>query len=241
MTTQTLDIVIPLYNEEKAISKSVETLISFLKGSDFPYDWKITLANNASTDSSWDVCTTLARTYPNIQAYDLGAKGKGLAIRTAWQKSSADIVAFMDTDLSSDLGYFKKLVDMVALEGNDLSIGSRLGKDSKVISNKKLRKLMSQVYNLLVRTFLDTPFDDHQCGFKAMKGSSFMKILPRLQEDGLFFDTELIAVSLRAGLRVVSLDIVWRDSDESKVSVLRDTTRMFGDIFRLRRRLRAKK
>ncbi|MES2216178.1 MAG: glycosyltransferase [Patescibacteria group bacterium] len=234
-----VDIIIPLYNEETNLAHSVKTIVDYLKVSAFPYQYTITLANNASTDSSWKVCQDLVQTFSHVKALDVGAKGKGLAIRTAWSQSSANILAFMDVDLSSDLGAFRRLVDGVIISKNDLVIGCRLGKDSQIISNKILRKIASRFYNFVVRLFLRSPFPDHQCGFKAMDKKAFDRLAPHLSENGFFFDTELIASAVQAGLKIQSIDIVWHDSPHSKVSLFSDSLKMFLDVIRLRKRLNA--
>ena len=179
----------------------------------------------------------LKRKYSNIQVLDIEAKGKGLAIRMAWKRSEANILSFMDADLSSDLSFFRVLIDFVAIEGCDLVIGNRLGPKSLVISNKLLRKVASRFYNFIARLLLRTKTDDHQCGFKAMKKEAFDIIEPYLKEKGFFFHTELIAVSHKKNFNIKPLDIIWRDSKESKVSLFSDSWKMFYDVIRLRRRL----
>ncbi|MFA6432644.1 MAG: glycosyltransferase [Candidatus Paceibacterota bacterium] len=233
-----IDIVIPLYNEEKILRSSVERLVGFLRDSIFPYKHVITLVNNASVDSSAAVAADLAKHFPQVRVLNLTQKGKGLAIRTAWSGSTGDVLSFMDTDLSSDLNSFLPLVDEIIVKGADLAIGNRLGKSSQVFSKRFTRKAVSAVYNLMVRVLLDTTFDDHQCGFKAMKKESFLKIASRMQETGFLFDTELLAVSVRQIFTIRSIDIIWRDTDESKVSLFGDSLKMFGDLFRLRKRLK---
>ena len=235
-----IDIVVPLYNEEKELAKSVETMIDFLSVTRFPYPYKITLANNESTDGSWRICQELARIYPLVRALDVGGKGKGLAIRTAWSKSDADVLAFMDVDLSSDLSFFKVLIEPVYSGVADIAIGNRLGKSSSIISRKAMRKAASHIYNFAARAILRTSFDDHQCGFKAMRKDKFDIISNSLTERGFFFDTELLAISLRKGFKVVPIDIVWRDSEDSKVALFSDSMKMFLDLLRLRGRLNRK-
>lgn len=233
-----VDIVIPLYNEEKVLKPSVERLVGFLESSRFPYRYTITLANNASTDTSATVAADLSRKFPQVKVLDLKKKGKGYAVRTAWERSQGDILAFMDADLSSDLDFFRPLVDEVVENGADLSIGNRLGVGSRVYSKRATRKIASRVYNFMARVLLGTPFDDHQCGFKAMRKESFRTIAPELAEDGFVFDSEWLAVSKRHGLKIKSIDIVWHDTNESKVSLFGDSLGMFADLFRLHNRLK---
>jgi len=168
---------------------------------------------------------------------NLEKKGKGLAIRAAWEQSDGDILAFMDADLSSDLHFLLPLIEGVALGKCDIAIGNRLGKTSKVYSRKIMRKIASRIFNIIARYFLKTNIADHQCGFKAINKQSFQKISQHLQEDGWLIDTELIAVSVRESLHVLPIDIIWRDSDRSKVKLFGDSIKMFTDLIRLRRRL----
>jgi glycosyltransferase involved in cell wall biosynthesis len=232
-----IDIVIPLYNEEKVLNKSISTLVDFLQNSSFPYGYIITLADNGSTDNSWKICNELSRNYKHVRCIKIDEKGKGVAIRTAWKKSDSDIVTFMDVDLASDINSFRDLVEPIVSGKSDMVIGNRLGMKSKVISNKKMRKFASKIYNFAVQFILHSTLPDHQCGFKAMKKDKFELVFPFLTENGWFFDTELIVMSLKNHLRIQPIDIIWRDGDESKVSLFSDSIKMFIDIILLRIRI----
>ncbi|MEK7116786.1 MAG: glycosyltransferase [Patescibacteria group bacterium] len=237
MAEMKVDIVIPLYNEEKILEKSVKTLADFLRQSNFPYDYSITLADNASTDNSQDICRELSHRYNQVRCLKIGQKGKGLAIRTAWSKSDVDILAFMDIDLASDLNFLKPLIESIAIGKNDMAIGNRRGQKSQVFSDKITRRFASKVFNFMVQIIFKSPFIDHQCGFKAISKEKFNLIMPFLSENGFFIDTELIIVSLVHGLKIQPIDIIWRDNRNSKVSLFGDSIRMFVDIFRLRYKL----
>ncbi|NQV88629.1 MAG: glycosyltransferase [Parcubacteria group bacterium] len=237
-------IVIPLYNEEKIISKTVERLASFLIGSAFPYEYTITLVNNASTDNSLVLCENLAEKFSCVRVLNLVEKGKGRAVRTSWSSESIkedDVVSFMDTDLSSDLTFFRSLVDAVVIEKYDLAIGNRLGKNSKVISRHRLRKLASHLYNIFIRMMFRTGIEDHQCGFKVMSKQAFSIVAPFLQDNAWFFDTELIVVALRKKLKIKSIDIIWTDSTDSKVSLGKTSYDMFRAAWGLKGRLKDQK
>lgn len=227
----------PLYNEEKILAKSVDTIVSFLSKGVLPGKYRITLANNASTDRSWAICRELEAAYPPVRALDIGAKGKGHAVRTAWAKSDGDVLVFMDCDLASDLNFLPALVGAVASGEADIAIGNRLGKNSKITSRHPVREFVSRTYNLGTRLILGTPFDDHQCGFKAIHKDAFANLNPRLVERAWLFDTELLAHAVRNGYSVKSIDIVWTEGAESKVRLIQDSLKMFGDIIRLRTRL----
>ncbi|MFA6404795.1 MAG: glycosyltransferase [Candidatus Paceibacterota bacterium] len=237
-TLMKVDIVIPLYNEEKILTDSIMKLVEHLKSSSFPYDYSIILADNGSRDRTPLICSDLSRKYNNVKSLKIDGKGKGLAIRTAWMKSEADVLSFMDIDLSSDLDFFRPLIDSIAIKGNDMAIGNRLGPQSQVISKKKVRKISSWFYNFFVRSLFGSRLADHQCGFKAMKRSSFEKIAPLLQERTWIFDTELIVISQWYKYKIDSIDIIWRDSSESKVTLFKDSIGMFCDLLRLKSRLR---
>lgn len=232
-----VDIIIPLYNEEAILADSIDKLIYFLDNSSFPYEHTITLVDNASDDRSWDICGDLSGRYQKVNHLRLEAKGKGLAVRTAWSSSNADIVVFMDVDLSSDLTFLEPLVRSIVDERYDMAVGNRLGSRSTVISKKFVRKIASWFYNMFVRIMIGSSLDDHQCGFKAMKKSSFDSISPLLQENGWIFDTELIAVSIQSGMKISSVDIIWSDRGDSKVSLFKDSIKMFMDVIKLKRRL----
>jgi glycosyltransferase involved in cell wall biosynthesis len=232
-----IDIVVPLYNEEKVLAKSVKTILDFLSGTKFPYPYTLTLANNASTDRSWSICQELAAIYPAVRPLDIGAKGKGHAVRTAWAQSSGDILVFMDCDLASDLLFLRPLIEEVKSGRVHMSIGNRLGPRSRIISRHPIRKIGSHVYNLSARMILGTSFDDHQCGFKAIDKKVFADLNKHLVERGWFFDTEMLAYAVKHGYTVSSIDVVWTEGEDSKVSFFSDSVRMFGDILRLRKRL----
>lgn len=227
----------PLYNEEKTLAKSVETIIAFLSKSRFPYPYGITLANNASSDGSLDICRDLARKHKSVRVLDIGIKGKGHAVRTAWSQSEAEVLSFMDVDLASDLNFFRPLIEEVRERRSHIAIGNRLGRDSVIVSRHPFRKFASHVYNFCARTVLGTDFDDHQCGFKAIDKAAFERLSPHLTERGWFFDTELLAYAVKHGYKVTSIDLVWNEGEESKVNLFSDSLKMFGDIIRLKKRL----
>lgn len=232
-----IHIVVPMYNEGKAITGSVVTLVEFLKNSIFSYPYIITLVNNASTDDTLIVSNELAKRFTNVQVLDLPQKGKARAIRAAWSMGVGDVVVFMDVDLASDLNYLRALVDAIVISDYDMAIGNRLGKKSKVISRKFLRKFASYVYNILVRLMFGTKIQDHQCGFKAMKRKSYMLVEPMLVDTAWFFDTEVIVWARKKGLTIAEIDIVWTDGKDSKVSLFKTSWDLFTAMLALKRRV----
>lgn len=230
-------IVIPLYNEESVLAKNVKTLDSFLKEYNFPYSYNIVLVNNASTDRSGLICDELAECIEAVKVIHLDQKGKGRAVRTAWNQANQDILAFMDADLASDLNYFRQLVDAVVRGGHHMSIGNRLGKDSKVISRRFLRKLASHTYNVIVRNLLNTNVPDHQCGFKVIRRDAYNMIATQLEDNEWFFDTELIVHAAKSGFSIKPVDIVWIDKEDSKVKLGQTSYEMFRAVLNLKNKL----
>lgn len=233
-----VNIVIPIYNEEKVIKNTTETILDFINSNHLPYRLTLTLADNGSTDNTLEICQDLSERFSEVKLLNIKEKGKGIAIRNAWQKSDADLLVFMDADLSSDLKHLPALIEAVALEKYDLSIGNRLGKTSKVISRRFMRKIASRVYNLLMRFLFKTGVDDHQCGFKAISKNGFDLISSELQENAWFFDTELIVIALKNNLKIKQVDIVWTDNINSKVTLGKTSLDMLKAALAFKKRLK---
>ncbi|TML03870.1 MAG: glycosyltransferase, partial [Actinobacteria bacterium] len=170
-----LDIVVPVFNEEPALERSVRRLHAFLRDG-FPFSWRIVIADNASTDATPQIADRLAAELPEVEALRLEAKGRGRALRTAWTSSSARVVAYMDVDLSTDLRALLPLVAPLLSSHSDVAIGTRLANGSNVVRGAK-RELISRAYNALLRTVLRARFSDAQCGFKAMRTDTARELL----------------------------------------------------------------
>lgn len=231
-------IVIPVYNEGKIIAQTVITVVSRLREMQFPYSYELYIVDNASTDNTWEEIRQLSKRHPAVSGLHLTEKGKGRAIRAGWAQAKSDILVFMDADLSSDLASLTPLIGAVASGSAAISIGNRLGARSKIVTDKRFRKIASRVYNAMVRAFLDTKIDDHQCGFKAIAREAFETLASDLTENGFFIDTELLALARKRGLSIHQEDIVWIDSPTSKVSLFSDSLKMFASILKLAWRLR---
>ncbi len=213
-----VDIVVPVFNEERALEPSVRRLHGFLSG-DFPFSWRITIVDNASTDHTWAQAEWLARTLIGVRAVHLDRKGRGLALRRAWTASDADVVAYMDVDLSTDLDALLPLVAPLVSGHSDVAIGSRLAPGSHVARHPQ-RELISRTYNLILRTALATRVRDAQCGFKAVRSEVARRIVPEIEDDGWFFDTELLLLAERNGLRIHEVPVDWVDDTDSRVNVV---------------------
>jgi glycosyltransferase involved in cell wall biosynthesis len=233
----TVEIVVPTHNEAHVLEASVTRLSRFLTDR-FPLPWRITIADNGSTDGTSVVARRLARTMPGVAAVVLSNAGRGGALRTAWLRSRADIVAYTDVDLSTDLDALLPLVAPLISGHSDVAVGSRLAWGAHTRRGIK-REVISRGYNRLLRVALRTPVHDAQCGFKAMNAAVARQLLPAVRDDGWFFDTELLIRARRAGYRVFEVPVDWVDDEDSRVKILRTSWDDLRGIARLALRERA--
>jgi putative flippase GtrA len=213
-----VDVVVPVYNEERALPDCVRRLHAYLT-TDMPYDWRIVVANNASTDRTAKVARQLAAELPNVEVLDLRQKGRGRALRTAWAGSGADVLCYMDVDLSTDLRALLPLVAPLVSGHSDVAIGTRLAVGSHVVRGAK-RELISRAYNHLLRLTLRARFTDAQCGFKAIRADAAQRLLPVVQDEAWFFDTELLVLAQREGLRIHEVPVDWVDDPDTRVDIV---------------------
>ena len=227
----TVDIVIPVYNEEQALPRSIVILADFLK-ENLRNPWQIIIADNASTDSTKSVSDMLCERYSGINYLHIPQKGRGRALKAAWLDSTADIVSYMDVDLSTDLAHFPQLIDSLN-EGFHVAIGSRLSKGSRVKRSFR-REVVSRGYNLLIKSMFFTPFQDAQCGFKALTRQAAQAIVPHIKNDNWFFDTELLIIAAKRGYKIKQFPVKWDDDPTSAVNVARTATEDIKGLLRLR-------
>jgi glycosyltransferase involved in cell wall biosynthesis len=213
-----LDIVIPVHNEERDLPVCVHRLHDYV-GANVPYSTRITLADNASTDDTLAVAYSLAEKLADVDVVHIEAKGRGGALHAAWTKSPADVVAYMDVDLSTDLSALMPLVVPVICGHSDLAIGSRLAHSARVVRRPK-REIVSRSYNMLLRVALGARFSDAQCGFKAVRADVAREVLPLVVDTGWFFDTELLVIAERIGLRIHEVPVDWVDDADSRVDLV---------------------
>ena len=213
-----VEVVVPVYNESAQLAARVTELRSFLDES-FPFRALVTIVDNASTDDTMRVAGTLAETVPGVAAMHLPRKGRGYALRAAWSTSSAPVVAYMDVDLSTSLPALLPLVAPLLSGHRDVAIGSRLAPGAHVVRGPK-RELISRAYNLLLKTTLRGHFSDAQCGFKAMRRDAAQKLLPLVEDNEWFFDTELLVTAERLGLRIGEVPVDWVDDPDSRVHIV---------------------
>jgi putative flippase GtrA len=232
----TVEVVVPVYNEEADLEASVRRLHSYLSTT-FPIPWTVTIADNASTDRTWGIACRLAADLDGVNALHLDQKGRGRALREAWTRSAARVVAYMDVDLSTDLDALLPLVAPLVTGHSDVAIGTRLAPGSRVVRGPK-REAISRAYNLLLKTTLRSGFSDAQCGFKAVRTDVARALLPSVEDQGWFFDTELLVVAERAGLRIHEVPVDWVDDSDSRVEVVDTALADLRGIWRMVRHAR---
>ncbi|MFG2138887.1 glycosyltransferase [Streptomyces sp. NPDC048650] len=234
-TETVLDVVIPVYNEESDLEPCVRRLHQHLSRT-FPYGFRITIADNASTDRTPEVSARLDDALDEVTAVRLEQKGRGRALRTVWSLSEAPVLAYMDVDLSTDLNALLPLVAPLISGHSDLAIGSRLTRSSRVVRGPK-REFISRTYNLILRGSLAARFTDAQCGFKAVRGDVAERLLPMVEDTGWFFDTEMLVLAERAGLRIHEVPVDWIDDPDSTVHLVRTATDDLKGVWRVGRAL----
>jgi putative flippase GtrA len=229
-----VEIVVPVHNEEHVLGRSIRRLHAYLTET-FPYPFRITIADNASADTTWQVATALAAELPEVRAVHLDQKGRGRALRQVWGDSDADVVSYMDVDLSTGLDAFLPLVAPLLSGHSDLAIGSRLHRGSAVVRGPK-REIISRTYNLMLRTTMAARFSDAQCGFKAGRADVVKALLGSVEDQTWFFDTELLLLAERSGLRIHEVPVDWVDDPDSRVDIVRTVKDDLKGMWRVARR-----
>src|SRR3954451_9641705 len=202
-----VEIVVPVHNEHGILEQTIRRLHRFLSDG-FPFSWRIVIADNASTDGTSDAARLLAPSLPGGVALRLEEKGRGRALRAAWTASEARVVCYMDADLSTDLRALLPLVAALLSGHSDVATGTRLAHGARVVRGPK-RELISRAYNRILHTALRARFSDAQCGFKAVSARALTTLLPDVRDDGWFFDTELLVLAQRRGMRIHEVPVDW--------------------------------
>ena len=214
-----IDIVVPVFNEECSLGDCVTALVAYL-GEAFHVPWRVTIADNASTDGTQEIGEALAERYEHVVYRRLSTKGRGYALRDAWAASPARVLAYLDVDLSTDLAALPPLIAPLLSGHSDFSIGTRLRRDSRVVRGPK-REFISRTYNAMLHGALGVRFSDAQCGFKAVRADVARALLPHVEDNKWFFDTELLVLAERAGLRIHEIPVDWTDDPTSSVDIAR--------------------
>ncbi|GGV25168.1 hypothetical protein GCM10010260_76920 [Streptomyces filipinensis] len=228
-----LDLAVPVFNEEKDLEPNVRRLHAHLRDT-FPYSFRITIADNASTDGTPGIAARLAEELPEVVSVRLPEKGRGRALRAVWSGSRAPVLAYLDVDLSTGLAALLPLVAPLISGHSDLAIGTRLAPGARVVRGAK-REVISRCYNILLRCTLAVGFSDAQCGFKAVRREVAERLLPLVRDGEWFFDTELLVLAERAGLRIHEVPVDWVDDPDSSVDIVATALADLRGIVRMRR------
>ena len=229
-----VEVVIPVLNEERALPECIATLRTFLSERMGEHSWRITVADNGSTDSTLAVAETLVREHPGeVHVIHLEQRGRGRALRRAWLESDADVVSYMDVDLSTDLESFPLLVEAIAIDGYHVATGSRLSRGSQTTRSPK-REVVSRGYNLIIRALLWVRLADTQCGFKALSRAAAQALVPLIVNNHWFFDTELLLIAKKRRFRIREIPVSWREDPDSRVKIVRTALEDLRGLARLR-------
>ena len=218
LTPPQIDIAIPVYNEAATLERSIRRLHDYLER-ELPFRFRITIADNASTDDTLTIATRLAEELTPVVVVHLDQKGRGRALQHVWAASDAAVLVYMDVDLSTDLSALLPLVAPLLSGHSDVAIGTRLADRARVVRSAK-REIISRCYNVLLHAMLKARFSDAQCGFKAIRADRAKQLLPLIKDTGWFFDTELLVLAERAGMRIYEVPVDWVDDPDSRVEIV---------------------
>ena len=228
-----VEIVVPVKNEENDLGPNIRRLREFLDTA-FPFPAEVCIADNGSTDATYEIGALLAAELPGVRVVRLEQSGRGRALKQVWSASTAEVLAYMDVDLSTNLNALLPLVAPLLAGHSDVAIGTRLAKSSRVVRRPK-REFISRSYNLLLRATLSAHFSDAQCGFKAIRADVAQGLLPLVQDTSWFFDTELLVLAEKAGLRIHEVPVDWVDDLDSRVAIAKTVGEDLRGIARLMR------
>ena len=225
-----IDIVVPVYNEQRVLASSITRLHAFLL-QELPFSWRVIIADNASTDATPQIAERLSQQLCGVRVLRLEQKGRGRALRAAWSRSPARVVCYMDVDLSSDLHGLLPLLAPLLSGHSDVAIGTRLARGSRVTRGVK-REVISRSYNRILRLALGAHFSDAQCGFKAVRADA-LDLLAEVRDEAWFFDTELLVCAQRRGLRIHEVPVDWVDDPDSRVNIVTTAAADLRGVVRL--------
>lgn len=235
MASPSVDIVIPCLNEEKQVPATLDALGTYCATNLDAYTWKVVVADNGSTDQTLARAQVKAAEDPkHFGAIHLPVRGRGRALKKAWLESDADLVCYMDVDLSTDLAALRPLLDAISRDGYDIAVGSRLAKGSRVEKRTLKREITSRGYNMLIKAMFRTRFSDAQCGFKAMSRKAAQEILPVAKDLAWFLDTEVLIIAEKRGYRIKDIPVHWVDDPDSRVKIFKTVWEDIKGLWRLR-------
>ena len=229
-----VEITVPVLNEERDLPPSTRTLHGFLTENLSEYDWRIIIADNGSTDGTPEIADSLSRELGNVGYLRLEQRGRGGALKESWLSGEADILAYMDVDLSTELEALPKLVQAIDNGGYALAIGSRLARGATVVGRPPHREVISRVYNGIIKVMFQNRFKDAQCGFKAISRAAARDLVPLVEDTGWFFDSELLILAEKNGYKIKEVPVRWKDDADSRVDIAKTAYGDLAGLVRLR-------
>lgn len=233
MTARSIDVVLPVFNEERVLESSVRTLHDFMSTIPVADSWRITIADNGSRDATEAIARRLAEELPNVFVRHISEPGRGRALSQAWLASDADVLAYMDIDLSTDLAALPLIVNAIAVDGCDIVAGSRLGRGSDTRRSLK-REVLSRGFVAMINLPFGTHLRDTQCGFKVISRDCARSLLPLVQDTGWFWDTELLLLAAKGGWNVAFVPVRWVEDPDSRVKIVSTVTKDVKGLLRMR-------
>lgn len=234
-------IAVPAYNEGKIIEANILKLAEFA-GQKIKDEWVVVVADNASLDNTAEIVKRMALKFLPIKYLFVPEKGKGHAIKAAWESELADIYIFMDADLSTDISALPELIEKIKA-GNDLAVGSRYLADSKV-TRSIWRIIFSRFYFFILKMLIGLKSSDAPCGFKAINSKTKDIILPQVENLEWFFDSELLILSEKNNFLISEVPVVWRDiresNDKSRVNPFVVGWDYLKEVIRLKKSIKSK-
>ncbi len=227
MKNPSVEITVPVYNEEEELEVNIQKLSDFCKKNLSDYEWRITISDNASHDNTPIIASAIAKKNPRVQLFRLEEKGRGRAVKRAWSNSNSDYCVYMDLDLSTDLKHLPNLLKALQ-NGYDIAIGSRLAKGANVEGRTLLREITSRTLNFFfIQMWFHTHFTDAQCGFKAVSRKVADELIPKIKDNDWFFDGELLIVGEKSGYKIYEEPVHWVDNPGSTVRLV---STIWGDL-----------
>ncbi len=230
-----VNVTIPVYNEEKVLEQSISSLHEFLTKEFTDFDWEIVIADNASIDNTLNVAKSLKEKFSKVDYIHLDQKGRGRALKKTWTESDADIVSYMDVDLSTNLSHFPEMIRGMVKGGYEIATGSRLMRGSRTKRSFK-REFISRSYNLMIKSMFFTKFSDAQCGFKAVTRNIVNRIIdPYVEDTGWFFDSELLIIGEKLGFKILDVPVEWIEDLDTRVKIVKTATDDIKGLIRVKK------
>ena len=231
-----IDIVIHVLNEESALPHCLAKLFAFIELHP-EWNWGVVIADNGSVDRTPEIAAQLSEKYTEVSILRLEERGRGRALKKAWSESNADVRLYMDVDLSTGLEALPGLVASIIYDGYEVAIGSRWSKGSRVVNRSLKREVTSRGYNTLIQLFFPmTRFKDAQCGFKAVSRRAAENLVPLVEDNAWFFDTELLLLAGKAGYAIKEIPVHWEDDPDTRVKIISTAWEDIKGLLRLRLR-----